>query len=316
MRLVTALPLVGALLCPAGASKGQVRDLREDVKELAIRHRTEHYELAGTVSDNRLVEYGRCLEYIYREYAQGFGELLSAAAQGTDQMPKTKPRSGLAEPRPSTSESQERFKVVIFAEQAEYDEFGRSYFAGRAEHTRGLYVPVVKLLLIRDELTSQETYDILFHEAFHQFIDRYIHAAPVWINEGLATYYGTARVTPRGLVFDRPRSDYADVVASVASLGQLIPLGELMTATSESFYRREPVPRTELDRVTLSYAQSYTLVAYMLGDAGGREHLRRYLRDLAKARDPDAAKVVTQTVFPDSLLSALVTEWLHFVNQH
>ena len=60
------------LAAAPGVTPAQTGDLKTDLGGLNIRHRTEHYAIAGTVTDDRLVEYGRCLEYIYKEYATGF----------------------------------------------------------------------------------------------------------------------------------------------------------------------------------------------------------------------------------------------------
>ncbi len=281
----------------------QTGALPVDVNNLNIRHRTQRYALAGTASDARLAEFGRCLEYIYREYADGFTELI-------------------AEPPPGQETGEEdgaggdgRFKVVIFDKQAHYDEFGRAYFGVRAEHTRGLYVHAVGLLLISDVADVSETYGILFHEAFHQFAARYTPAAPTWLNEGLATYYGTARPTKSGLVFDRRASGLFQVVRDCASACQLIPLGELIGESRRSFYSDQRVQGTSHDHKTLAYAQSYTLIAYILSDAAGREHLREYIRDLAKVKTEAKARRVTRQSFPPSLLDAMVPQWLTMVNR-
>lgn len=280
------------------------RDLREDVEQLQIRHRTAHYALAGTVSAERFAEYGRCLEFIHAEYASGLLELLgreAAAGHGGED-----PES---EPDP-------HHRVVILASAREYDEFTAAYFQGHAEHTRGLYVPGVKLLIIRDDPDMTQTYEVLFHEAFHQFVDRHLPLTPVWINEGLATYYGTARATARGLVFDRPAAVYYQVVRDVAGVRELIPLDQLMRATPAVFYQRAPVPGTDYDRRALMYAQAYTLTAFMLHDRDGKAHLRGYLQALGKARSAADVGRITDERFGAELLAAMVPQWLAFVNRH
>jgi hypothetical protein len=210
----------------------------------------------------------------------------------------------------------ERFRVVIFGTEEQYDGFGRQYFGGHVEHTRGLYVPAVKLLLIRDETLTDQTFEILFHEAFHQFLDRYIPEAPIWVNEGLATYYGTARVTRNGLVFDRPRSEYFQIVRNAASARQVLPLDELMGYGRAEFYRRSPVPGMSTTRSLLAYSEAYSLVAYMLSEPKGAEHLRGYLRDLAGAGSPQDASDVTKRSFPAGLRQSMVGDWLAYVNRH
>ena len=55
-----------------------------------------------------------------------------------------------------------------------------------------MFVPNADLLLIHDQGSFTETCGIVFHEAFHQFMHRYIKDPPTWLNEGLATFYGCA----------------------------------------------------------------------------------------------------------------------------
>lgn len=292
-----------AVFCMATPAWSQTGILPVDVNNLNIRHRTPHYALAGTASDARLEEYGRCLEYIYREYADGFTELIEETPAGS------------ATQKGDRRRDDDRFKVVIFDKQAEYNEFGAAYFGRGAEHTTGMFVGGVELLLICDARDVNETYGTLFHEAFHQFAAKYIPAAPMWLNEGLATYYGTARATRSGLVFDRPLSFFFRVVRDCASAGQLIPLSDLMGESRPSFYSGQPVKGTSHDHKTLAYAQSYTLIAYILSDSAGREHLREYLRELTKVKTDASALRVTQQSFPTSLLDAMVPKWLAKVNR-
>lgn len=278
----------------------QTRDLLGDIGDLNIRHTTDHYALAGTVQDQKLVEYGRALEYIYEEYSTGFEELIAGAQDDRSRRPDRKTR----------------FKVVILATDAEYEEFAGAYFGDFAEHTRGLFISQVQLLVIRDEPASHQTYEILFHEAFHQFIHRYIPAVPIWLNEGLATYYGTARPTRSGLVFDRPRSAYFKVVRNGVDAKSLIPLRELMLFDHRAFYLPQPVEGLSVTRRVLAYAQAYTLITYILQDRPGQDHLRRHLRDLAGAATAADVRRITLRDFDDSLLDSMVPDWLAMVNRH
>ncbi len=308
-----------ATIIPATAQTG---DLATDVTQLNIRHKTEHYALAGTASDARLKEYGRVLEYIYKEYARGFSELLSAE-QGKQRSKRERPAKKdktADEPGGGTvaADAAGRFKVIIFANEADYQRFGQAYFGGRAEHTNGMFVPSVQLLLIRDDPDANETYETLFHEAFHQFVSQHIKHPPLWLNEGLATYFGTARPTASGLAFDRPEQYYFQLVRDAVALKKLIPFDELMAYGPQEFYSREAIETQGLafDRTSLSYGQSYTLVAYLFSDPDGRVYLRKYIRELAKAESAAQAKEITRKSFTPKLLSDMTPRWLTLVNKH
>ena len=282
------------ILC---STTGQDRDLFSDLKDLNVRHTTAHYALAGTVSDGKLRDYAQALELAYREYAKGFGELLDRQKPGRD------------------DDAADRFRVVILAKSAEYKEFTRAYFGERAEHSTGQFVPAARLLIIRDSKDREGTYGTLFHEAFHQFARRHMPAIPIWLNEGLATYYATARPVRGRLVFDRGASGYFRLVRNAARKGQLIPLGELMASTQAAFYQQSPVDGLRADRKTLCYAQSYTLASYMINDNAGRDFLRTYMRALSKVVTTKDARRVTREVFTDKLLEAMIKPWLAHVGQ-
>src|SRR5262245_22546399 len=74
-RLPTAVLLVLSGLSAARAQPAAPAD------SINVRLRTEHYAIAGSVSDERLRDYGRALEFIYAEYEKGFAKLLDSAAK-------------------------------------------------------------------------------------------------------------------------------------------------------------------------------------------------------------------------------------------
>ncbi|MCO6436753.1 MAG: DUF1570 domain-containing protein [Phycisphaerae bacterium] len=307
-----------ALFPAAAIAAGPQRNLRDDLAQFAVRHQTEHYVLGGTVSPEKYEEYGRALEYIYAEYRRGFEELL--AKGGSDNLPAP-PETRRATARGSGNNEREadaaekkRFRVMILADAGQYHEFINAYFTGECEHTRGLYIPGIDVLVIRDEPNPEETYRILFHEAFHQFLHRYVPRAPIWVNEGLATYFGTARVTPKRLEFDPGRWQYA-IVRDALDARQLIPLDEMMLVDKSGFYDPKPVEGQTFSRKLLYYAQAYTLVRFMLNNDAGREHLREYLRKLAAAKSQADVERITREQFNPALLERLSEAWIQSIHR-
>lgn len=291
-----------------GVVKSDPRNLSADLLNLNVRLTTEHYSLAGTVNDARLNDFAAALEFIHAEYATGFAELFANLESAELNAPR--------EAANSAANKAQRFSVVILAKEGEYKEFTQAYFDRRVEHTRGLFVPSVDLLVILDFGDASETYTTLFHEAFHQFLHRHVPYAPMWVNEGLATYYETARPTGGGLAFDRKRDEFFQVVKEAADAKLLIPFDILLAAGQREFYEPVKMPTLRFPRSVIYYAQSYTLCAYILSDNEGRMLLRRYLQTLAAATsDGDAARITAET-FPETLLEALVTPWLQYVNKN
>lgn len=328
--------LVGAWSCAQASGEPQTRNIRDDVARLSIRHRTEHYAISGTVSDARLAEYGRLLEYIHKEYADGFAELLDGNRHGTDQRQDKRsgqrgsgrsrsgrsPRGGSEDrddrgaAKKATDGDEHRFRVVIFARKAEYDEFGAAYFGRFSEHTSGMFVPSVDLLLISDADGPDETYGVLFHEAFHQFLRKHVPLAPTWLNEGLATYYGTARPTGKGLVFSESHQGFFRIVRDAESSRKLLPLDQLMIMSRAAFYNQSLVAGKTYTRRSLAYAEAYTLTLYLLGDNDGRSHLQDYIRALAAAKSAADAIEVTKSRFPKRVCDAMTRPWMKVVNRN
>jgi len=74
------------------------------------------------------------------------------------------------------------------------------YAAGGLRGSAGLYTGS-KLLAIAGERTSPRTWRVVQHEGFHQFVHHVIRGQiPVWVNEGLAEYFGEAVFTGDGFV--------------------------------------------------------------------------------------------------------------------
>jgi hypothetical protein len=81
----------------------------------------------------------------------------------------------------------------------------------------------------------------LYHEAFHAYLENYVHdsaagrATPRWLNEGLAQLYETAQLDVDTLRIDAP--DRERLAALAADLRGVSPLGlaELMTAEERVF---------------------------------------------------------------------------------
>jgi len=205
-----------ALALPSPLCLAQPGALAEKLKELNVRFQTEHYVIAGSVPDTRLQMYAQALEYIYREYDRGFGEVLRSGEEDAGQTSAAKkdkrskgesrrrassdkrrssrsPR-GTAPQEPRTMDQEDeqgRFPVIIFGRRDEYLDFGLAYLSGSAQSI-GQYVPSCKLLVILDQGNFEDTYEVLFHEAFHQFMHRYVKNPPVWLNEGMAVPGGGA----------------------------------------------------------------------------------------------------------------------------
>lgn len=309
---------------------------RERLEKLNVRLKTDHYELAGTVDDVRLKQYAVALEAIYAEYSRamaGFFETTHAPRDGRD----ARAKSDRARPRGSASESgnagteaadrehaaaceddpePKRFRVVILREPHEYSAFTREVMGiGSAEFSIGLFAPALDLLLILDQGNFDDTREVLFHEAFHQFLARYVPSAPVWLNEGLATHYGYARFERGQLSFRMPPAEKWQLVRKAISKKQHSDVCTVIGMGRTEFYDPAAVSLSGyrgVARTHVNYAQAYTLVHMMATDREGLKRLQAYLRDLAQAKLTAAASMDKH--FPASFCEELTPAWIQYVN--
>jgi tetratricopeptide (TPR) repeat protein len=95
--------------------------------------------------------------------------------------------------------------VKIFANRNDFDRYRREKGSGGGESTIGFYSLVEKeLVLYHDAEEPELTLNVLFHEGTHLFCDLAlgdrVYNLPIWVREGIAEYFGTAR-------FDREKKD-------------------------------------------------------------------------------------------------------------
>ncbi|MCK4342646.1 MAG: hypothetical protein KAY37_13090 [Phycisphaerae bacterium] len=346
-----ALVFVAIVIALPADVFAQRSGLQSKLEELNVRVWTEHYALAGTVDDKALQDYGQMLEYIYSEYEKGFTEVIKSErkeARRSKSSKKTsrdkqrkdnKKQSGGEQsasdpqddgeggegaggedeaPRTMAQEDEEgRFRVIIFATKQDYYTFGAEFLLGGTEHTNGVYIPMLKVLLILARGNPADTRRTLFHEAFHQFVHRHIKNPPMWLNEGLAVHYGEARPTRNGLTFSHPDAPYWKLCRKAIEKGRALPLWDVVQAGRREFYDPTPIKLStryrEVPLSSLYYGEAYTLIHTLLSDETGRERLRHYIRDLAQAEGRNTAKI-TREYFGPEVCDHMTSFWVKHVN--
>jgi hypothetical protein len=128
---------------------------------------------------------------------------------------------------------------------------------------------------------SDDGSEIIHHEYTHLLIANAIRRVPVWLNEGLAEYYSTFKLTDdeRSAEIGRP------IERHVLELrNRYIPLTELIAVDHTSALYNES------SRRSIFYAESWALTHYLLDQQrGGSDQLKAYLAAFARGEAPDAA---------------------------
>ncbi|MGO1073309.1 DUF1570 domain-containing protein [Lysobacter sp. CA199] len=127
----------------------------------AQEHRSEHYAIFSTATPERTAQVAAAVESLYRAYAGFF--------RWTDGAPP-----------------QDRLKLILYRDRAQFSQYNTSmpwaeaYY--RKPYCHAYYAD-----------RGENPYHWMLHEATHQLnAERAGMAAPRWINEGLATYFGTS----------------------------------------------------------------------------------------------------------------------------
>ncbi|HEX8150030.1 MAG TPA: DUF1570 domain-containing protein [Pyrinomonadaceae bacterium] len=176
--------------------------------------------------------------------------------------------------------------VVVFPDDAAFGPF-KPRIGGRvARSVAGYFQPgtdVNYIALARDADLARDP-STLLHEYTHLLVNNHFSGAPLWLKEGLAEFYSTARLSPDGRRLTlgeaperRPRE---------LRKRELLPLTTLLALDQTSPTYADPAQRG------LFYAQSWALVHYLSEARGGRgDALARFTDLLADgARVEDALR--------------------------
>src|SRR5690348_15278130 len=165
------------------------------------------------------------------------------------------------------------------------------FFSSRRRHTRwtgdwssdvcssdlGFFQPGEDVNYIAMSLDARERdpYSIAFHEYVHLHLRDNVPQAPVWLNEGLAEFYGHLQFSAGEAVLGAPLS-YLHLLRSQ----ELLPLTTLLAIDHKSPHYNEQ------DKSGIFYGESWALVHYlMLGGPGRQDQFRRFLQQVSRGED-------------------------------
>ena len=176
--------------------------------------------------------------------------------------------------------------VVVFRDDNAYQPFKPVFRGETASYVAGYFQPGAEINYITIALDSEAARgpaSTLLHEYTHLLVNNYFRAAPLWLKEGLAEFYSTARVSG-----DRRRVSLGAQVPNRVRLlrgAQLIPLRTLFAVDQSSPYYYETGKRG------IFYAESWALAHYLLNGEGGarRASLPRFMDMLAAGAAPEDA---------------------------
>ena len=152
-----------------------------------------------------------------------------------------------------------KFPFFLFKKPEDY------YASGAIPNSDGVFIIDhygSRLMAIAGEKTSGETWHVVQHEGFHQFASNVIKGElPIWVNEGIAEYFGEAIWTGDGFVSGVVPPDRLKEVQAALKEKTFKPFGRMMTMSHEEW-------GSHLDYA--NYTQAWAMVQFLAQGENGR----------------------------------------------
>ena len=152
-------------------------------------------------------------------------------------------------------------------------------------HPAGIYVQGEEkhFVALRTDLQGDNPYEIVYHEYTHAIMGLNFRGLPLWLSEGLAEFYGNSVIHDGYVEIGKIAPWHLQTLQE----SKLIPIDTLLQVDANSPYY------SEQNRTTVFYAESWTMVHYLLLDAEARKRdlLQKFLNEWdASGNQVDAAQ--------------------------
>ena len=248
MKYVITLLLILLITIPVPATP-QTRDSWRSV-------RTNNLFIIGNADPERLRQVAVWLEFFH----SAFGRLVS--------------RNVIDASVPTT--------VIVFRDDASFIPF-KPLYQGRPANLAGFFQPGEDVNYIAMSLDPhlRDPFSVAFHEYVHLHLRDNIPNVPLWLNEGLAEFYGSLEFSGNEAILGVPLG-YIRLLRSE----ELLPLKTLFSIDARSAHYNEQ------EKTGIFYGQSWALVHYLMlgGGPARQDQFKRFLNLVA--RGDDAAKAM------------------------
>ena len=175
--------------------------------------------------------------------------------------------------------------VILFRDDASFHPF-KPLYQGKPANVSGYFNAGddVNYIAISLDPSERDPFHTAFHEYIHVHVNDQIPSAPLWLNEGLAEFYGSLQFSSGEAVLGTPLTHYIRYLRGQ----ELLPLTTLFSIGHNSEHYNEA------DKTGIFYGQSWALVHYlMLGDRGRQDQFRRFLQKINSG--DSSAKAIEDT---------------------
>jgi len=229
---------------------------------------TEHYVVQTDMDREVCIEAAKLLEQMYR----GYRLHLESSAEKT----------------------RKKFRVYLFSGESNFQRYAEDVFGGGHVSAAGLYSPVLKQLLIWNLPDREEMFNTVQHEGFHQYLDRMMPDPPVWLNEGMASYFEHVEYV-KGKWKEGQKDHYH---ISVLRKQGLMPLSQYVRLGNREFRTEEFEAR--------NYAQGWLLTHYLRNS--NRKNLELFREVFTELCSAENGQACVDRLLSDVNLSAMHKE--------
>ncbi|MHC5022281.1 MAG: DUF1570 domain-containing protein [Planctomycetota bacterium] len=159
--------------------------------------------------------------------------------------------------------------VLIFSRRDDYELTLRARFGIDAKGTGGMFFVSPQgsaLAFWLESLPQRRIEHVMQHEGFHQFAhSRFGDDLPIWVNEGLAEFFGQSVLAGRTLVLGQATPRVVNNVRDAIEMERSIPFQRMLTMSSREW--RENIKN---GNARLQYDQAWSMVHFLVYGDGGR----------------------------------------------
>lgn len=150
-------------------------------------------------------------------------------------------------------------------------------------HPAGIFLPNPErnYIALRTDVGGEFPYLTVYHEYVHLIFNLNFQHLPLWLNEGYATFLGSATLHPKAGRLGQPNQSELSVLAK----SKLLPLDLLFRVGHDSPYYNEA------EKTNVFYAESWALVHFLMtNETRQKDHqLGKYIGLVERGDDPVAS---------------------------
>lgn len=167
--------------------------------------------------------------------------------------------------------------VVVFRDDASFTPF-KPLYQGRPANVGGYFQPGddVNYIAMSLDLSERDPFSVAFHEYVHLHLKDNVPGVPLWLNEGLAEFYGALQFSGGEAVLGATLP-YLRLLRGQ----ELLPLETLLSIDTRSPHYNEQ------DKTGIFYGQSWALVHYLMlgGGSARQDQFKRFLQQVGRGDD-------------------------------